>query len=168
MDLTAPPKVVAAGIPKQQPKLQLQGERGCFMHRRILVALVLLFPLVVLSAGCALTLHGKQRTMSVNSTPPGAKVTVDGFPVTTTPGIASFPARSTHVVTVEKDGCQSQSRPIPTSMYVGALIEEILLPPGLIGIIVDFATGAIWHPAVQQVDFALDCKSEAPKSEAPR
>jgi len=119
-----------------------------------------------LLGGCASIVHGGNRTISVNSQPAGAKVTVSkisGEVVShqTTPfTIALDPKRGffkgqSYQLTLELEGYQTrqvQLRPELTGWYFGNLLFG-----GVIGmLIVDPATGAMWNLSPALINEKLD------------
>ena len=111
--------------------------------------------IMVLSNGCAAMLHGTQRALSVSTQPPGARVKVDGGSTITSPGIMMVPAQKTYNLTATKEGYKEEATGISSKIYVGSVIADVLLT-GLIGVIVDAATGAWYYPIVTNVELVLE------------
>jgi len=105
---------------------------------------------------CATILSGgNQATLRVSSDPSDAKVYLDGMPDGHTPLDLSVDKRKPHTVEVRKDGYQSVSRTVISNLGAGWLIADIFLG-GLIGIIVDAATGS-WNALDQDhIGFSLE------------
>ena len=99
----------------------------------------ILFAAACLSVvSCAAIFHGTTDTINVTSEPPGRTVAIDGVPRGTAPLNIEVQCDSEHVVTV--DGAPLV---LQRDFRAGMLVLDILFT-GLIGIIVDAATGAYW------------------------
>ncbi len=94
--------------------------------------------------GCATLSGGTNETITINSVPSGATVTVDGGAVYTTPASISLSRKKEHLLTVEKAGYKkviiAPSREFRGLSTVGGNILW-LLP----GVIVDAASGAMYE-----------------------
>jgi hypothetical protein len=101
--------------------------------------LILLSCLSVLP-GCATIVHGGgQQGVGISSTPPGAKVTVDGVASGVTPTTVTLPRNRPHNVEVQLDGYSAWSGTLQSS--VSGWIWGNIAFGGLIGLAVDFGTG---------------------------
>jgi len=123
--------------------------------------------LPVLFTGCASIVHGGSRTISVNSTPSGAKVTIEKadtqYPVDTgtTPLTVSLdPHRGyfkgqSYTVIIQLDGYKTARvdvSPTVSGWYVGGN----LVFGGLIGyLIVDPITGSMWNLSPDNIEQTL-------------
>jgi len=117
------------------------------------VCLLVLVSFVFLSSGCATIVKGNRQLVTINSTPPGAKVKIDGLKGTA-PYSASLSRGQDYVVTVSKDGYNTEQRQITKSF--GALSIFGNLPWLLIGVIVDFASGSAYNLYPTNIDVELE------------
>lgn len=95
-------------------------------------------------SGCGVIFGGTTKTITVASTPTEARLTT--APLTgsfTTPASLTLNRKTAYTLVVWKEGYQEAQFPITKSMRVGPLILDILFT-GLIGVVVDAATGGWW------------------------
>jgi hypothetical protein len=111
------------------------------MNRLIAVALALWLPF---ATGCGVIFGGTRQRIQVNSTPPGATINTNPPAVAfTAPTLLYVPRNEAHLLTFSMPGYAEQKVQLQRDMRVGILVADILLT-GLIGVIVDAATGA-WY-----------------------
>jgi hypothetical protein len=97
----------------------------------------------ILSTGaCASIMHGNKQGISVNSTPTGASVVVDGQPMGTTPAVLQLARKSTHVIQLNLDGYQPYE--IALTRGTSGWVWGNIVFGGLIGLGVDAATGSLY------------------------
>lgn len=133
--------------------------------------------------GCATIIYGTTQSVSVNSSPAGAKVTVHDMTLGTQVGTQLTPAvfllkrghayfrRANYRIVVEKEGYHSAESTIvgrPNGWYIAGNF----LVGGLIGwLIVDPISGAMWSLDTQQVHVSLTpiehTRSSAPQDRPP-
>ena len=94
----------------------------------------------VLLSGCATVVNGPRQKIGVSSTPTGAMVMIDNQQQVLTPASVDLARDQSHTLYFHKDGYQDDSFAI-TSGTSGWVLGNILLG-GLIGGVVDFATGS--------------------------
>lgn len=94
------------------------------------------------TVGCASIMHGPNQGISVNSTPAGAAVSVDGKPMGTTPTVVRLARKSTHTVRLDLQGYQPYEMAL-TKGTSGWVWGNIVFG-GLIGLGIDAATGSIY------------------------
>ncbi|MBI1953816.1 MAG: hypothetical protein HYS41_06820 [Candidatus Omnitrophica bacterium] len=109
-----------------------------------------------LLAGCASIIHGSQQSVRVMSSPSGAVVRVNlNSMATTTPGVLSLNRKEVgYVLTFEKQGY----KPVEVSLrrtVDGWLFGNILFG-GIVGIVIDFASGSAYKLTPDEVTMALD------------
>jgi len=104
------------------------------------ICISLLTAAAVMVSGCATIINGRTERVEIASDPPGATAKVDGIPIGTTPTSIDLKRDNPHSVTIEKDGYVTAEESIEqgTSWW---LAGNILLG-GLIGLFVDYSTGA--------------------------
>jgi hypothetical protein len=61
---------------------------------------------LILWSGCATNMNGDHQSVTIFTTPPEAKVTVDERVHLTSPGTVSLSRKADHIVDIEKDGYQ--------------------------------------------------------------
>ena len=122
------------------------NKEGASMLRK-LISVVTVFALLI-TTGCATVIRGTQQVITVNSDPPGAKVAVRDSKgrtyETSTPGSVKLPRKDEGItVIISKEGYQSASVGLTRTTAPGwTIFGNILLAGGIIGLLVDFATGA--------------------------
>jgi len=128
------------------------------LHRksRVVFALFTLAAAILLgsAAGCAAIIHGSLQRMAIRSTPPGATVTLDGASVGTTPLTTSLSRKNEHVVHLELQGY----KPIDVRLNkkIDGWFWGNLLLGGLVGMVIDGSTGAMYKLSPGQVKAALE------------
>jgi hypothetical protein len=113
----------------------LQDLRGA--SARLLPSLAFLF-----SAGCATIVSGGSQKVRLTSNPSGAMVTVDGSTQrATTPGEIVLPRNTSgYVLHFRKEGYEDSKQRLQSTM--NGWVWGNLVFGGLIGLIVDFSSGA--------------------------
>ena len=124
-----------------------------------MVRTLALFLVAALLAGCASIIHGSRQDVKVVSNPSGAVVRVNLNNVaTTTPGVLNLNRKEIgYVLTFEKEGY----KPVEVSLrrtVDGWLFGNILFG-GIIGIIIDFASGSSYKLTPSEIEVALGEKS---------
>jgi hypothetical protein len=100
--------------------------------------------------GCGTILHGPRQLVPVQSAPTGATVTAtpaDAGPVTT-PGSLDLERKNSYVLTFTSPGYSTATANLHPNIGTGTVIADVLLT-GLVGVIVDAATGA-WYGLVPE------------------
>lgn len=95
--------------------------------------------LVIFGGGCATIINGTRETLTINSTPTGARVIAGCFEGVT-PATFELKRNRTYNVLITKDGYEPQSLVIKRTMNPW-LLGNILLG-GPIGIVIDLVDGA--------------------------
>ncbi|MCO5172043.1 MAG: hypothetical protein M9894_37570 [Planctomycetes bacterium] len=106
---------------------------------------VLLALTTVLGPGCA-TILGKAaaQPVDVTTTPPGAKLSVDGIPVEqVSPATIHISPREEHSVSAQL-GEAKANRAIKKTVRIWAVVVDGILTAG-IGVFVDYMTGALYQ-----------------------
>lgn len=97
-----------------------------------------------LLSGCGAIMHGSRQNISVQSSPQGA--TIQTTPATgtfTTPTNLVLERKHSYVLTFTTAGYTAGTFNIQNNISVGVVVADVLLT-GLIGVIIDAATGA-WY-----------------------
>lgn len=119
--------------------------------------------LTIFSMGCATLFSDKTYNYSFDSDPKGATVTVlnSGFPVgkVKTPGSMPITLKKDYIIRFELPGYETQNIILDKDLDMWFLGN--LLCGGVIGMVVDFVTGAMWKPARMHINwtFQPDTKS---------
>lgn len=104
----------------------------------IIISVLYLF----VQTGCASIISGKTQDVEILSNPPGATVLVDGMMAGYTPMTKEFKRKKRHEVVLKKEGYIDETR-MTKRGYNWWNMGNILIG-GIIGIIIDFATGAVY------------------------
>lgn len=111
------------------------------MNRLARSTLLLLVP--ILSAGCGAIFHGTRQDVTATSAPDQASVVVEpGGMKFTTPASFRLERKNDYIMTFTKAGYSDGRFQVQKSLNAGILVLDILA--GLVGVIVDAATGA-WY-----------------------
>ena len=103
--------------------------------------------------GCSTLVNGRHQALTINSNPPGAAYEVDGI-TGVTPGTAKVErGRRQHTVVLHKPGYQ------PAELSVGRTVNPWLAGNiflgGVVGLIVDFSSGAAYQLRTDHVQSTL-------------
>lgn len=106
--------------------------------------------LSILFYGCATIINGSSQDVALSSNPSNAKVTINNEVKGNTPLTASLSRKDEHTVKIELDGFHPYETKImkETSGWVWGNI----LIGGLIGLVVDLASGGIYNLTPEQVN----------------
>ena len=107
--------------------------------------------LASITSGCATIVKGTTQEIPVASDPTGARVAVNGSPAGTTPTKVTLSRKQNHMITLEKEGFESESVAITKSM--GGAVAGNIIAGGLVGWGVDAVSGAQYnlHPETVNV-----------------
>ena len=103
-----------------------------------LITTILLISFIYLN-GCATIFSGSTEDISLESDPPKAKVLLNGSSMGKTPLKLNLQKGKSYIIEFIKEGYENKTLNMSYSLGAGWLILDIL--SGLIGIIVDAATG---------------------------
>jgi hypothetical protein len=126
------------------------------VSRLFMYGLYMAFLLLVLS-GCATIFAGTDQDVKFNSTPP-AHVVVKGSNGQIVyegqvPATVKLPKKYTYAVEVSLQGYQTQTVPITQSF--NALYLGNILCGGLVGLIIDPITGAMWNLQPNEINITM-------------
>jgi len=116
-------------------------------------------------AGCALILNGSEQAITIDSSPPGARVRVDpGNKILTTPGSVLVSRKYPATVVVEKDGYEPTSVTFTRRKSLSLWRNLVWIHPigWIIGISVDVGKGACYDLEPSQVHVDLKPLQTAP------
>jgi hypothetical protein len=109
--------------------------------KRILQVLTLFS--IVLITSCATIIHGAKQDVSITSTPSSAKITIDGRYVGETPMTKRLKRKDIHYVTVELPDYKPYQVTLKRKLDVW--VAGNLVFGGLVGLVIDAATGAMYR-----------------------
>ncbi len=119
----------------------------------------LLVIIIVQFTGCASIVSGKTADVHIRSNPPGAEVFVDEITRGTTPMMLKLKRKQRHTMKFVKEGYAEEMRMTRKGFnwwFVGNVIFG-----GIIGIIVDFATGAVYSVQPEEINVTLGEKTDS-------
>jgi hypothetical protein len=107
----------------------------------------------MLLAACATIMHGSRQEVGISSSPTGARVMVDNRQLGVTPVVAKLSRKNNHIVRIEMDGFQ----PYETTLTkkVSGWVWGNLVFGGIIGLVVDAATGGLYNLTPEQVQASM-------------
>ena len=108
------------------------------MKKLIACFLLITFVLFTFSS-CATMFSGSTAEVRIASDPTGARITIDGVDMGTTPQVVSLSKKSSHIVQISKDGYNTQTVSVQKNLGIGWLVLDLFT--SLIGTAVDAATG---------------------------
>jgi hypothetical protein len=112
--------------------------------KRVSASAAILVAIVLTTAGCGAIFNGTRQTLTATSAPDGAKVTADpGIGDYTTPASLSLERKNNYVLRFEMENYRPATFQIGRQMQGGILALDILFT-GLLGVVIDAATGA-WY-----------------------
>lgn len=127
---------------------------------RTLLTLALVTGAALGSAGCGAIFNGSSQTISAHSAPDGATITVEpGGMKYTAPTDMSLERKNGYVLTFRKAGYTDATFTIQKKAKAGIIVLDVLFT-GLIGVVVDAATGA-WNGLSPQAAVVAMTKVDA-------
>lgn len=111
------------------------------------ISIFLLLSFVFLSSNCATLFKGTTDEVNFASDPQAAEVFVNGQSMGQTPIALTLKVNKSYTIEFRKEGYKSQTYTINNTIGAGWVILDVLT--GLIGVIVDAATGA-WYSLDQE------------------
>jgi len=111
------------------------------------VSILVIISFIFLSSNCATLFKGTSEELNLNSDPQRAKVYLNGIKMGETPVTLKLECKKTYTIEFKKEGFETQTYNITNHVGAGWIILDVLA--GLIGVIVDAATGA-WYSLDQK------------------
>lgn len=124
------------------------------------VSVLVLFNLLFLLSGCATLFKGTKEEVNFNSNPQEAEVFVNGVKMGKTPLAIKLETKKTYVIEFKKEGYESTAYNITNKVGAGWVVLDVLA--GLVGVIVDAATGAWYSLDQKNVNAVLEKQQEDP------
>jgi hypothetical protein len=122
------------------------------MKIRLLMILVSTIPF----AGCATIIHGTHQSVGISSSPPGARISVDGIQGVT-PVVMDLTRKDNHIVTMQLEGYEPWSGTLTRS--VSGWVWGNLAFGGLIGLGVDGLSGGIYKLEPEAINATLNARA---------
>jgi len=114
--------------------------------RIIPLALLLVYPV-----GCATIIRGTKQQVSVNTNPVGASIQFSNGQSCVSPCSIEAPRDASLLVTVTKNGCQTQTATMVPTLAGGGVI---------LGGLIDYGTGAVYDLQPNPLTLTLACEKE--------
>lgn len=108
---------------------------------------------LITQSGCASIVSGSTQDVSIRSNPAGAAVLINGMSSGTTPLTTDLKRKKRHQITIQKDGYLEEKRTTKRGFnwwYAGNIIFG-----GIIGLIVDPCTGAMYKVEPEEINVTL-------------
>lgn len=109
--------------------------------------------LLLAAPGCATLTHGNMQSVTVGSTPAGASVSVDGQQMGTTPATVRLTRKDAHVLRLDLQGYEPFEMQLERK--TSGWIWGNIVFGGLIGVVVDASTGAMYRLTPGAVDATM-------------
>ncbi len=127
-------------------------------HWNTLPRIALIAATTTTLAGCGVIFGGSTENIHVASTPRGATIVAEpAVGTSTAPTSLELPRKSGYVITATLDGYEPAEATIRKGMRGGILALDILFT-GLIGVVIDAATGGWWDLSPDDVTLVLEQK----------
>lgn len=124
-------------------------------HVRKATAFVLTLSTLLVLPGCGVIFGGAHQSISLESTPDHSSVEFKKSGRTVvTPSEVSLERKGNYVLTFQKDGYRPHQAEITRHLRAGILVLDIVV--GLVGVIVDAATGAWYTLKPERLDITLE------------
>lgn len=130
-------------------------------HLKKFTIIPLLLIAVIFTASCAAIFKGSSAEVRVNSNPAGADIFINGIDKGTTPQTLSLKRDSDYVLTFKKEGYEDLNVEVRKEFDFGTTIVGNIFSWGLIGIVVDVATGAAYSLTPADVEANLEAMQSA-------
>jgi len=120
--------------------------------RKLFILLLTVICMVALSA-CSTLLNTTSQEVELKTTPPNAKITIDGKKFGTTPQMANIDRGSNHVVKFELDGYETYETQLTRKIsfwFWGNVLNGII--PGML---IDMFTGSMYNLLPENITVEL-------------
>ena len=126
------------------------------MSKKSLMTFCLLCGLSPVLTGCGTIMSGSDQKVSFSSTPSNALVIVDGGDIGNTPLTKELARKKEHTVVIRLDGYKPYE--ITLKKQTNGWVWGNIIFGGVIGVIVDSSTGALYELTPEQVNADLKLK----------
>jgi hypothetical protein len=121
-----------------------------FMKKEISVVLIVF---LLIQTGCASIVSGRSQDVNIRTNPPGAEIYINDVSRGATPLMANLKRKQRHSVRFVKEGYVEETR--TTGKGFNWWFAGNILFGGIIGIIIDFATGAVYKVSPEDLNVTL-------------
>lgn len=118
------------------------------------ISVFLLFSFIFLVSNCATLFKGTSADVNLNSDPQRAEVYVNGALMGNTPVALKMESKKTYTIEFRKEGFKPRTYTISNHVQAGWIILDVLF--GLLGVIIDAATGAWYELDEKNVNAILE------------
>jgi hypothetical protein len=112
--------------------------------------LIFVLFICMLIQGCATIIKGSKQSVRISSYPSQAAITINGKPYGETPTVARLKRIDSQFIRIEMEGYKPYETML-TRKFNGWILGNILIG-GLLGIIIDAATGSMYNLSPDQVN----------------
>lgn len=140
--------------------------------KKYLIFSMLLFAAVLTLGSCATIIHGSRQSLEFASRPTGARLYLDGKDMGTTPQTlvlnrkankkGDLPGKKSYAVRLELDGYQPYETKLERK-FDGWIFGNLVFG-GIIGVVIDLATGSVYRISPKRVDGDFLSNSSTTKS----
>lgn len=120
---------------------------------RKIISVVVLSAVLLVHSGCATIVSSGTQDFKVQSNPPGARVEIDGVHKGQTPLFLKLEREERHTVKIQKEGYVEAVEPT-TRGFNWWFMANIVLG-GIVGMVVDFCTGAVYTVKPKELNVEL-------------
>lgn len=114
-----------------------------------------------LNFSCASIFKGSSADVRINSNPAGADIFINGIDRGQTPQTLSLKRNQSYVLTFKKEGYEDLNFEVAKKFDIGTTVVGNIFSWGLVGIIVDVATGAAYSLTPADVEANLESMQQA-------
>jgi hypothetical protein len=118
------------------------------------ISLLMVLITIAFLTSCSSIFNGDMQEVQVKSTPATAKIFLNGNYLGETPGVIKLKRGETHIIEIKKDGFQTFK--ITTSKTITGWFWGNLLCGGVLGFIIDLATGNAYDVEPAYINAVLD------------
>lgn len=131
------------------------------MVRQVVVRLIALLLMMNQVTGCATLIVNQNRKVWVATVPPGAAIKLDGNDIGKSPvTLTVYDIYATNQITADLAGYDSAADVVKTSVEPWTFLNLLLGQFGLVGFIIDWASGSMFEVASNEMNLKLDKKSK--------
>ena len=109
--------------------------------------------LLGLAQGCATITQGSTQQITVSSTPAGAEIVVNGFQRLKTPAVIELSRKESHQLQISLEGYHRED--VEIVKVSNGMVAGNILAGGLVGLAVDYSSGAAYRLVPEVVQITL-------------
>jgi hypothetical protein len=122
------------------------------------IFIIALFFFAFLFGSCATFISTTQQCITINSTPVGAKVIIDGKTIGEAPLFCLLKRKNIHTIRLELDGYNPYEITLSQKFNGWAIGNFIIGPYGLLGLLIDYSTGGVYKLTPNEIKASLTPK----------